>query len=179
MHGLYAPAALETLAHGRRQSPFAHFAFFGVLDMTIVHYEPWRLFNRFQRDLNRVFGEDSSSSEAANSSDVTWLPVVDVHEEAERFVVRADLPGVDPKDVEITAEKGVLTIRGQRHAEKRENSNGYERVERVSGNFLRRFSLPETAETAEIKAKQSNGVLEISIPKLPQVQPKRISVEAA
>jgi len=147
--------------------------------MTIVHYEPWRLFNRFHRDLSRVFGEDGASSEAANSADVTWLPVVDVHEEAERFVVRADLPGVDPKDVEITAEKGVLTIRGQRHAEKRENTNGYERVERVSGNFLRRFSLPETAETSAIKAKQSNGVLEVTIPKLPQVQPQRISVEAA
>ena len=73
--------------------------------MTIVHYEPWRLFNRFQRDINRVLSEGSPSSEASNSSDVTWLPVVDVHEEAERFVVRADLPGVDPKDVEITAEK--------------------------------------------------------------------------
>jgi HSP20 family protein len=149
------------------------------MDMTIVHYEPWRLFNRFQRDINRVSSEGSPSSDATNSSDVTWLPVVDVHEEAERFVVRADLPGVDPKDVEITAEKGVLTIRGQRHAEKRDNTNGYERVERVSGAFLRRFSLPESAETAAIKAKQSNGVLEISIPKLPQVQPQRISVEAA
>jgi HSP20 family protein len=152
--------------------------FFGDKDMTIVHYEPWRLFNRFQRDINRAFAEGTSSSEAANS-DIAWLPVVDVHEEAERFVVRADLPGVDPKDVEITAEKGVLTIRGQRHAEKRENGNSYERVERVSGNFLRRFSLPESAETSDIKAKQSNGVLEISIPKAPQVQPKRITVEAA
>jgi HSP20 family protein len=140
--------------------------------MTIVQYEPWRLFNRF-------FNEGTPSSEAANAADVTWLPVVDVHEEAERFVVRADLPGVDPKDVEITAEKGVLTIRGRRHAEKRDNANGYERVERVSGAFLRRFTLPESAETAAIKAKQSNGVLEVTIPKSPQVQPQRISVEAA
>jgi len=147
--------------------------------MTIVHYEPWRLFNRFQRDLSRVFSEGGSSSETANSSEITWLPVVDVHEEAERFVVRADLPGVDPKDVEITAEKGVLTIRGKRDAEKRDNVNGYERVERVSGAFLRRFSLPESAETAAIKAKQSNGVVEVTIPKSPQVQPQRISVEAA
>jgi HSP20 family protein len=125
--------------------------------MTIVHYEPWRLINRFHR----------------------WLPVVDVHKEAERFVVRADLPAVDLKDVGITAEKGVLAIRGQRHAEKRNNTNGHERVERVSGAFLRRFSPPGSAETAAIKAKQSNSVLEISIPKLPQVQPQRISVEAA
>jgi HSP20 family protein len=147
--------------------------------MTIVHYEPWRLFNRFHNDISRVFGDSTAASETANSSDVTWLPVVDVHEEAERFVVRADLPGVDPKDVEITAEKGVLTIRGQRHAEKRDNANGYERVERVSGAFLRRFTLPEGADTAAIKAKQSNGVLEVTIPKSPQVQPQRISIEAA
>jgi HSP20 family protein len=158
---------------------FAHLAFFWRKEMTIVQYEPWRLFNRFQRDINRLLSEGSPSSEASNSSDVTWLPVVDVHEEAERFVVRADLPGVEPKDVEITAEKGVLTIRGQRHAEKRDNASGYERVERVSGAFLRRFTLPESAETAAIKAKQSNGVLEVTIPKQPQVQPQRISVEAA
>ena len=75
--------------------------------MTIVHYEPWRLFNR-------VFSEGVAAPAAGNSSSVTWLPVVDVLEEADRFVVRADLPGVDPKDVEITAEKGVLTVRGQR-----------------------------------------------------------------
>jgi HSP20 family protein len=147
--------------------------------MTIVHYEPWRLLNRFHRDLSRVFGEDGSASEAQSSSDITWLPVVDVHEEAERFVVRADLPGVEPKDVEITADKGVLTIRGQRHAEKRDEVKGYERVERVSGAFLRRFTLPEGADTAAIKAKQANGVLEVTIPKQPQVQPQRISVEAA
>jgi HSP20 family protein len=153
--------------------------FFGDWKMTIVHYEPWRLFNRYHRDINRAMTGDSPSSEASNSSDITWLPVVDVHEEAERFVVRVDLPGVDPKDVEITAEKGVLTVRGQRHAEKRDNASGYERVERVSGAFLRRFTLPESAETAAIKAKQSNGVLEVTIPKLPQVQPQRISVEAA
>jgi HSP20 family protein len=147
--------------------------------MTIVQYEPWRLLNRFHRDLSRAFSEGSSSSDTENSADVTWLPVVDVHEETERFVVRADLPGVEPKDVEITTDKGVLTIRGQRHAEKRENVKGYERVERVSGAFLRRFTLPEGADTAAIKAKQTNGVLEITIPKQPQVQPQRVSVEAA
>ena len=147
--------------------------------MTIVQYEPWRLLNRFHRDFSRAFGEGGSLSEAESSSDVTWLPVVDVYEEAERFVVRADLPGVEPKDVEITTDKGVLTIRGQRHAEKRDNVKGYERVERVSGAFLRRFTLPEGADTAAIKAKQVNGVLEVAIPKQPQVQPQRISVEAA
>jgi HSP20 family protein len=164
--------ALETRAGGHRSESIRAPCDFLETDMTIVHYEPWRLFNR-------VFSEGVAAPAAGNSSSVTWLPVVDVLEEADRFVVRADLPGVDPKDVEITAEKGVLTVRGQRHADKHENANGYERVERVSGAFLRRFTLPETADTAAIKAKQSNGVLEVTIPKQPQVQPQRISVEAA
>ena len=100
-----------------------------------------------------------------------------------RARIMADLPHLRaamPKDIDITAENGVLTIRGQRNAEKKEtDKNGYERIERTSGSFLRRFTLPESANTETIKAKQTNGVLEVSIPKQPQVQPRRISVEAA
>jgi HSP20 family protein len=95
-------------------------------------------------------------------------------------VVLADVPGVESKDINITAEKGVLTIRGERQSEKKaSDNNGYERTERVTGTFLRRFTLPETANTESITAKQTNGVLEVSIPKQPQVQPRRIAVEAA
>jgi HSP20 family protein len=72
----------------------------------------------------------------------------------------------------------VLTVRGERRSEKRDADNGYERVERVSGSFLRRFTLPEGANTDQIKAKQTNGVLEVTIPKQPQVQPRRIAVDA-
>ena len=105
---------------------------------------------------------------------------MDIYEEAERFVVLADVPGVDAKDIDITADKGVLTIRGERRVEKKEtDKKGYERVERTSGSFLRRFTLPESANTENITAKQTNGVLEVSIPKQPQVQPRRISVNAA
>jgi HSP20 family protein len=106
------------------------------------------------------------------------VPRVDIHEEKDRFVVLADVPGVDPKDIDITAENGVLTVRGERKVEKRETENGYERIERVAGTFLRRFTLPEGANTEQIKAKQTNGVLEVTIPKTPAVQPRRISVDA-
>jgi HSP20 family protein len=92
--------------------------------------------------------------------------------------LNVDLPGVDPKAVEITSDKGVLTIRGHR-AEARAENREPRRVERISGEFQRRFTLPETADIQNIKAKAVNGVLEISIPKLAQVQPHRISVEAA
>ena len=137
--------------------------------MTIVRYEPWGFVNRFYRNaaVNPV------------SSAVAWLPSVDVREEENRFVVQVDLPGVDTKDIEITAEKGVLTIKGERKSESKKTEAGYERVERVAGTFLRRFTLPETAQADSITAKQVNGVLEVSIPKQAQVQPKRIEVQAA
>jgi len=90
-----------------------------------------------------------------------------------------DLPGVDPKAVEITADQGVLTIRGQREETKRESREGYRRIERIAGEFQRRFSLPDSADTQNIKAKFVNGVLEVAIPKVAQVQPHRITVEAA
>jgi HSP20 family protein len=86
---------------------------------------------------------------------------------------------VDPKAVEITADQGVLTIRGQRDDARRESRDGYRRVERITGEFQRRFSLPESADAQNIKAKFVNGVLEVAIPKLAQVQPHRITVEAA
>jgi HSP20 family protein len=92
-------------------------------------------------------------------------------------VLHADLPGVDPKDIDITLEKGVLTIRGRRELENREEKHGFRRVERVTGEFYRRFSLPDTADSQAVKARFANGVLEVAIPKQPQVLPRRISVE--
>ena len=151
--------------------------------MAIVRYEPWQVVNRLHQTLDQVFNnhfnnDTLSSPEASSSPSVTWVPRVDIHEEKDRFVVLADVPGVDPKDIDITAENGVLTVRGERRAEKRETENGYERVERVSGAFLRRFTLPEGANTESIKAKQTNGVLEVTIPKTPAVQPRRISIDS-
>ncbi|MEO6367302.1 MAG: Hsp20/alpha crystallin family protein, partial [Steroidobacteraceae bacterium] len=85
--------------------------------------------------------------------------------------------GVTPEQVEVTAEKGVLTLRGERKAEKREESEGYERIERVTGSFTRRFQLPENVQADAIKAKFTLGVLEISIPKQPVVAAKRVNIE--
>ena len=141
--------------------------------MTIVRYEPWAFVGRLQRQLDRALGE------VANGATVSWIPHADVHEEAERFVVAADLPGVEGKDIEITAEKGVLTIKGERRPEKQFSKDGYERLERATGTFLRRFTLPESVDAEAIKATHLNGVLEISIPKRATAQPRRIAVQAA
>ncbi len=143
--------------------------------MTVVRYEPWALVGRLQKDIDRLFGTPHTI--AADTG--AWLPPVDIHEEASQFLLHVDLPGVDPKAVEVTSDQGVLTIRGQREETRRDSRDGYRRIERVTGEFQRRFSLPETADTQNIKAKVVNGVMEISIPKLAQVQPRRITVEAA
>jgi HSP20 family protein len=148
--------------------------------MTLVSYEPWALVNRLHRQLDQAFNRTTDTAATPSAPSVSWIPRVDIYEEAERFVVLADVPGVEAKDIDITADKGVLTIRGERRVEKKEaDKSGYERVERTSGSFLRRFTLPESANTESITAKQTNGVLEVSIPKHPQVQPRRISVDAA
>lgn len=141
--------------------------------MTIVSYEPWALVSRFQRQLERALGD------SAHGASVSWIPHVDIHEEAERFVVLADVPGVDGKDIDITADKGMLTIKGERRSESKSSKDGYERVERATGAFLRRFTLPESADAEAIKATHANGVLEVTIPKRPQAQPRRIEVKAA
>jgi HSP20 family protein len=143
--------------------------------MTVIRYEPWGLVNRLQKDIDRLFGAPLST--AADSG--AWLPPVDIHEDAQQFLLHVDVPGVDPKAVEISTEQGVLTIRGQRAESTQQKGTGYRRVERTKGEFQRRFSLPETADTQNIRAKAANGVLEIAIPKLAQLQPQRVTVEAA
>ena len=139
--------------------------------MTVVRYEPWALLNR----LHRQFDQNLDTV----SRDATWSPAVDIHEEAERFVVRADLPGVKPADIEITAEKGVLSLRGTRNFEQRKDDGHYSRVERVSGKFVRTFTLPDNVQTDAIKAAFKDGVLELTIPKIAKQEPRRIEVQAA
>src|ERR1700693_5756677 len=106
--------------------------------MTVVRYEPWALVSRLQKDIDRLSAAPSTT--AADSG--AWLPPVDIHEEADQFALHVDLPGVDPKAVEITADQGVLTIRGKREDARRESREGYPRVGRSTAGFERRSCLP-------------------------------------
>lgn len=148
--------------------------------MNVVRYEPWGVLRRFHDDVNQLFADsrNAPAAEGDRSSVVTsnWTPAVDIKEENERFVLEADIPGVDPKDIEITMDTGVLTIKGERKTESEEESNGYKRVERSYGSFYRRFSLPDTADAERISAKGRDGVLEVVIPKHEKVQPRKITV---
>lgn len=151
--------------------------------MSLVRYEPYGLINRFQNELNRLGWLDPLAAEAVNddSSNVAvsqWRPAVDIREDENQFTILADIPGVDPKDIDVTMENGVLSIKGERANEKVEESKGFRRVERSSGSFYRRFSLPDTADAEKIEAKCKDGVLNIVLPKHAKVQPKRITVKS-
>ena len=139
--------------------------------MTVVRYEPWGLLNRLRRELDETF--------ESVGQDATWSPAVDIHEEAKQFVVHADLPGVKPADIEITADKGVLSLRGARNFEQKNDDGHYSRIERVTGKFVRTFSLPDNVQTDAIKAQFKDGVLELTIPKIAKPEPRRIEVQAA
>jgi HSP20 family protein len=145
--------------------------------MTLIRYEPWQVMGRLHRQIDQIFGDSFASPAATGENSVAWIPTVDIHEEPEKFVVKADLPGVDPKDISITAENRVLTLRGQRTFERSENQKGFERLERVEGSFLRRFTLPNNVQDDQIKARHVNGVLEVTIPKVATPEPRRVSVE--
>lgn len=147
--------------------------------MTLVFQEPWRLVSRLHRDLDRLMGVPAAATDDETSSLTAWIPAVDIREEDKQFVLHADLPGIDPESIDVTLESGVLTIRGRREFTDRDEQHGYRRVERLSGEFYRRFALPDTADSQSVKARYASGVLEVTIPKQPQVMPRRVSVETA
>ena len=147
--------------------------------MNLIGYEPWNALNLAHRDLSRLLGLGGFGHKESEHSPAwrkQWSPAVDVREEDDRFVLTVDLPGIDPKAVKITAEKGVLTISGERHLGGKAEGKDYRRVESVYGEFLRQFNLPESADLDGISARGEHGVLEISIAKQAQVQPRRIDV---
>ena len=146
--------------------------------MTLRRYEPWSGMSRLHDEMDRLFNRYApQSSEDTSMSTCDWTPAVDVKEEDDRFLINADVPGVDPKDINVHMDKGVLTIEGNREHESKEEKEGYKRVERSYGSFFRRFSLPDTADADNIKAESKHGVLEISIPKKAAEQPRRIKVQ--
>ena len=144
--------------------------------MTLMKYEPWNLLDQMRREMDRAM--DTRTAEGSSVATSDWVPAVDIKEEKDSFVIVADIPGVDPKDIEVHMENGMLTIKGEKESEKKEEREGYKRVERSFGSFYRRFSLPDTADAEKITAKSNNGVLEVRIAKQEQVQPRKISVNS-
>ena len=152
--------------------------------MNFVRYRQWPVQgDQMQNDLRQAFdrflgGNLFGEGSADDSSVVTsqWVPRVDVKEEKDRFVLYADLPGIDPDDIEVSMDKGILTIKGERGSESTQETDRFSRIERSYGSFHRRFALPDSADPDGIQAHGRNGVLEIVIPKRPESSPRRIQV---
>jgi HSP20 family protein len=136
---------------------------------------------QLQDEINRAFG--SMEHPESSSATAEWIPAVDVREYADRFELLVDLPGVDPKSVDITLDNGVLSLGGERREAGRTSSSGessaalQQRNERRLGRFHRRFVLPDTADADNVKATGHDGVLEVSIPKQAKAKPRRITVD--
>jgi HSP20 family protein len=146
--------------------------------MTLTRYEPWNALTQFRNELLNNFDSKHLLDTDRGIATCDWTPAVDVKEQDDAFVISADIPGVDPKNIEVHMEDGVLTIRGERNAESTDEKDGYKRVERSYGSFYRRFSLPDSADAEKIKAKSNNGVLELTIPKSEKVKARRITVDS-
>lgn len=148
--------------------------------MSISRQLLWNPGNGFNRDLRQVFDRftHNGATEQPNVETSQWAPRVDIREEDKRFVIFADIPGVDPKDIEVNMDKGILTIKGNRALESSAETGQFSRVERSSGSFFRRFALPDSADAENINAAGKHGVLEISIPKKPETTPRRITINA-
>ncbi|MEL7536051.1 MAG: Hsp20/alpha crystallin family protein [Pseudomonadota bacterium] len=145
--------------------------------MSLIHYEPWSLLNRFRRDLDALAA--TSDADSDRDSVYNWVPAVDVAERDDSFVLSADVPGVDPATIDVSMVDGALVIRGERVRDSELGSNGVRRIERRTGKFYRRFQLPDTVDADNISARSSFGVLEVTIPKQAKPEPRRITINAA
>jgi HSP20 family protein len=142
----------------------------------LTRWDPLRDLQRMQDEMGRLF-DDRLTSRSGES--VGWTPAVDIFEDEEGVCLRFDLAGVDPKDVDIRFENGVLTLRGERKLDREDKRDNYHRVELSYGTFTRSFSLPGTIDAEKIKAESKNGILTVMLPKKPEAKPKSIQVKVS
>ena len=145
--------------------------------MAVIRWDPFRDLSALQDRLNRLFDDSGGRSwrdEAVATT--TWSPAVDIFETEGEIVVKAELPGVDRKDISLNLEKNILTLRGERRFEKETKEENYHRVERAYGGFSRAFSIPATVDEESIRADYKDGILKIALPKKEQAKAKHIKI---
>jgi HSP20 family protein len=151
--------------------------------MALIRWEPARELQSIQQEMNRLFGTFFDSQAGGNGQGQgalrRWIPAMDLVEEGDRYVLRADLPGVREEDVKVELEENVLTISGERRSEHEDRRDGYYRVERASGSFSRSLVLPEGVDPQQIRAHIEHGVLEVSVPKPQERAPHRVAIDVA
>jgi HSP20 family protein len=142
--------------------------------MNLMRIDPYRELDRFNRALGSAFGLGRADRE--DESLAAWVPPVDIHEEKDRIVITAELPGFRENEISITTENGMLSVSGERKFEKEENGKNYHRVERSYGRFARSFSLPNNVDREKIQAKFENGLLQVELPKREDAKPRTIKI---
>ena len=140
----------------------------------LAYWNPWRDLSQLERDVVSYFGRNNGRANGADKP-VSWTPPVDIYEDAAKFVIVADLPGVEEKGLDIRIEKDVLVVRGER---KVEGGEGYTRTERARGGFARSFTLPPTVDGEKVSAELKAGVLTLTLPKKDELKPRQIKVTA-
>ena len=146
--------------------------------MAITRWDPFSDLLSLQDEFNKFF-EDRLSKRLGGEgiSQNTWAPAVDIYEDENGITIDAELPGLNQKDIEVKVENNSLVIKGEKKFENEDKKENYHRIERFYGAFQRSFILPETVDSEKIKAEYKNGVLQIKIPKKPEVKPKQIKID--
>src|SRR5690242_6358675 len=147
--------------------------------MSMTRWEPFRGLNTLQDQVNRLFEDNFARSRSGQAELASWAPAVDIYETENELVVKADLPEVLEKDIDVRVENNMLTIRGERKFSNEVHEDNYLRVERAYGSFTRSFSLPNTVNTETIKAEYRNGVLSVRMPKREESKPKQIRISVS
>ena len=145
--------------------------------MTLVRWDPFQELVSWSNRLNRQLSDPTMTR--TEDAFGAWAPPVDIFEKDNNLVIRAELPGVDKKDIDVRIENGVLTLHGERKKETTIDEENAYRMERIYGTFTRSFSLPTTVDPAKINAMFKDGILELTVPKLETAKPKRIEIKAA
>jgi HSP20 family protein len=141
----------------------------------ITRWDPFQNLAGLQEQVNRLF-ESSFPGRSDNSALTAWAPAVDIYETENELVLKADLPDINEKDLDVRIENNMLTIRGERKFEQKVKEENYLRIERTYGSFSRSFSLPNTVSTEGIKAEYKNGVLTVEMAKRAESKPKQVKV---
>jgi HSP20 family protein len=144
--------------------------------MSITRWDPFQNLATLQDQVNRLFEAPLAGRRAENSNLTAWAPAVDIYETENELVIKADLPDINEKDLDVRVENNMLTIRGERKFEQKVKEDNYLRIERTYGSFSRSFSLPNTVNTESIHAEYKNGVLTVQLPKRAESKPRQVKV---
>ncbi len=144
--------------------------------MSLTQHSPWNLFDQFQHEINRMQGYKDRTDDNSDVVTSDWAPAVDIKEEDQQFLLIADIPGVNPDEIEIHMENGILSIKGERNSELKTEREGFKRIERKHGVFYRRFTMPEGVNPDKITATCEQGVLTLTIPKQEAAKARKIKI---